>query len=462
MDNSERIRKWREERQKLAEQERLERVQVAEQERQERVKAAHEQREQRAEEFRAQREEALRAKGEEIAEAERIKRAKLLEELPSQDSIERAKLLLLDRRKQSSRFLLKRLALFFALPAFIVSMYFLLISSRFYEAEATFTVQSSMDQGQLAPGGLMAIAGVNTGMSDAFKVREFMLSRQMMELMAKKHAFLSHFSDSSTDWLSRFDSIFGLNSDPYRYYLSKVRVSVDIQEGLLRLYVQGRDQATAVQFSQAILKFSEAHVNELSERIRADQIAALTEDTKIAEQELLAFRQRLSSVQSKHKDIAPQETTAGIYQLISSIEAQIAEAESERDGLIRNGLDRSPVIPRLEAKISSLKKQIEDQRSRLVSSSSPKTMQRSLFDYEDVALRKELAQARWDSALRTLEQAKLQVLRERRYFMVVSEPSSIVDTSVWSIAAKIAFFLLVLILVYIASAVVVTLRQLRE
>src|SRR4029079_1565250 len=116
----------------------------------------------------------------------------------------------------------------------------------------------------------------------AFKAREYILSRPMMDYMERRYGFLSHFDTYRMDSLTRFRSPLGFNRDPFDYYRKRVRVAVDVQEGILRLYVQARTQQDAVRFGNAILAAAEQRVNQASQKISDDQISALTQDVQNA------------------------------------------------------------------------------------------------------------------------------------------------------------------------------------
>jgi capsular polysaccharide transport system permease protein len=465
VDNEDRIRKWRAERLRVAEEDRDTRAQDAAAARQARAEDAAAAREARVQDAatarQARAEEAKRARQEQIAAEEENRRAEASEQLPSEDMVGRARMLLLERRQARFRELSRQLALFIGVPTLIVAVYLFFIATPLFETESAFTVQTSQDSAAPPAGGLFAVAVSSSTMPDAFKAREFILSHQMMTLMEEKHGFMSYFESSEMDPLSRLGAIPGLNTDRHAYYLRRVKVGVDVQEGLLRLHVQARTPEDAVRFARNILEFAELQVNHLSEKVRTDQITSLNADAEEAEKQVLLSRREVAAVQSRRGDIAPEETTAGIYQLISNLEIQVADTERERDTLLQNGLDKSPMLPRLEARISALQKQIGEQRGRLVDRGSNRSLQRTLGEYENAMVLKEIAQTRWESALRTLEQAKLQVLRQRRYFVIVVEPSAPTSSSTFDIFGKIATILLALLGIYAVVRVILAMRRLR-
>jgi capsular polysaccharide transport system permease protein len=101
VDNSERIRKWREGRLRVAEAERAARDKDA----------------------LARAEEARRIRQDELAEKREVEYAQVAASLPDAESIKRAKMLLQDRRREHGRRLLRSLAFFVALPALVAGVY---------------------------------------------------------------------------------------------------------------------------------------------------------------------------------------------------------------------------------------------------------------------------------------------------------------------------------------------------
>ncbi|HEU4809253.1 MAG TPA: hypothetical protein VFS69_01210, partial [Sphingomicrobium sp.] len=215
-----------------------------------------------------------------------------------------------------------------------------------------------------------------------------------------------------------FRSPLGINRDPLDYYRKRVRVAVDIQEGMLTLYVQARTPADAKRFGTAILSAAERQVNDFSERMRADQVDALARDVQDSEREVADARRDLAVIQARRGDLNPQQTAAAIYQLISSLELQLAEAQRERNSLLDQGLTNSPLLPGLNSRVEELRSQIADQRQRLANPRGG-SLVRTVNEFENASARKEIAETRYETTLKTLQEAYLRILEQRRYFITV-------------------------------------------
>lgn len=372
--------------------------------------------------------------------------------------LEEARLAILDRRRERWLKLVRRAMLLVALPLLAILLYMQLFATPLHQGEAVFTVQTSGEAAPSPSAGLFAIGGTSSTIADAFKAREFILSRPMMDEMERRYGFMSHFASHEMDPLTRYNGPLGINSDPLAYYRKRVRVAVDVQEGILRLFVQARTQEEAVRFGNGILAAAEAHINQFSDKISQDQIAALTRDVQDAERQVADTRRSLAAVQARRGDLSPEQTATAVYQLISNLELQLAEAERERSSLLDQGLTESPLLPRLSARVEELRAQISEQRQRLANPGGG-SLVRTLNEFEGASARKEIAQARWQTTLTTLQQAYLRILEQRRYFvrvvgMSVGDRPQVRDVT--NIALPILFFLALL------YAIVFVVRQIRE
>lgn len=435
MDNSERIKKWKEERSKVAEERRISRRQQKEDGR------INEQAEK------------------DVVQKKRHHQTDIDWTATDAESVRRASLLIKERRIYQTKRSLYRLFLYIGLPLLVIIYLSWLLTSRFYSADAAFIVQSEARQDNLS--GLSVFSGGNQ-MTEGFQVREFILSKEMMDRLEKEFGFLSCFSNGNIGLFSRYNSPLRINNDPYRYYLSKVSVSADIQQGLLRLNVKAPDAKKAEFFAQRILALAEQHVNAVSARMQQERIKWLENDVKVAQENLAVVRQNLLKIQHIQKDIEPQETVNAIYQLIARFETQLAEAKAEHDHLMANGLDLNPLIPRLAARIIVLNKQISEQRNRLSTKLGLQGSSESLSAFEDLRLQGEIAKTRWEAALQTLQQGKLQLLRERRYLLVISQPMVASDTSRYAGGSKWLLFCVLLGVAYMVISLLTTIRRMRE
>lgn len=342
--------------------------------------------------------------------------------LPTDEQIEREVSAESFRRWLQAKKWCRHLVLFVGLPLLLVALYGLLFTPSTYSARASFVIMTAGAKGDGMPSvGMFGGAGASEGLTDAYRIREYLLSREAMQAMEKRYGFLTHFSKGTYDPLQRPLNLPALGLDPHSFYQRKVAISVDIREGIARVSVDALAPADAQRFAAGLLALARERTQKISDQLNEDQFRALQNDVLKAEGELNAASARVAAVQRQTAELDPQLSAATINQLISDLEVRLAEAQAERNSITASGLTESPLLPRLNARIAALDKQIAAQREKLVGGNA-RTVQKSAAALETATTKRQLAQTSLESIMRTFEQAKLSSIESRRYLVVVSAP----------------------------------------
>lgn len=342
--------------------------------------------------------------------------------LPTDEQIEREVSAESFRRWLQSKKWRRHLVLFVGLPLLLVALYGILFAPSTYSARASFVIMTAGAKGNAMPSvGMFGGAGASEGLTDAYRIREYLLSREAMQEMEKRHGFLTYFRKGTYDPVQRPLNLPALGLDPHSFYQRKVAISVDIREGIARISVDALAPADAQRFATGLLALARERTQKISDQLNEDQFRALQNDVLKAEGELNTASARVAAVQRQTAELDPQLSAATINQLISDLEVRLAEAQAERNSITSSGLTESPLLPRLNARISALDKQIATQREKLVGGNA-RTVQKSAAALETATTKRQLAQTSLESIMRTFEQAKLSSIESRRYLVVVSAP----------------------------------------
>jgi capsular polysaccharide transport system permease protein len=376
-----------------------------------------------------------RLKEAEVAKQARIRKAKeekqrqldlanqaAAEALPDPKALDIARQKLIHGRKKSRLAALFRFLFMVVVPTILIGFYLYFIATPLYKTQASFSVHTSKSSGGNGLAGLIGGSGFDSGMSDAFMAREYILSRSMMKEMERKHQFVSRFKSDELDPFTRSHNseLFGI--DDYSNYLRHVTVSIDVQEGLLRLYVYARTPQESVEISKSMLAAAEKKVNILSNRMFNDQVSLMTLASNKAENELQETRRKIIDLQIRHGELAPRETVLAIYKSIQSLEEKIKAAERQRDVQLRGNVSNSPAILRLNTEISVMQSQLASQRARLVGQANTKSLNSILAKFEYATIQSEISKKRWEVTLETLQRSRQDALLQRRYLTVIAPP----------------------------------------
>jgi len=413
--DDERIAKWREER-----------LKKAEAERQERLDQFNADKEKRIAEARAKREAEL------AAEAEAL-REQALKRLPSPESLEDARQVILERRRQQRRALAWNFGRFVVVPTVLAALYLYLIATPVYEARSVFTVQTSSNQETNEFAGVIGTMVLSDSVKDAFMLRDFIQSRNMMRRLMDELDYIDQFRSAQMDPLGRLYTSDFLQLDEYGYYRRLVHATVDIQQGLLRLYVQGLSAEQARQVSVSILTHAEDHLNQLSSKIIDQEISLIQESVAAAEDRLkqahrnvidLQVQRNLTDMQMRRGGTELREQITEMYQTIREYDVMRMDIEREITALSAASEPNAARIEELQALKADVESKTEEVRTRLVDEEGGGLLNRRRSNLEFADLEREIARKAWESSLSSLENARVSALERRRYIVVVVPPEN--------------------------------------
>ena len=402
--NEERIRAWREQRLASAENAAIERRKKAEIEREIRV------------------EQNKRQRQEDIDSLEREKKELALQKLPSLEKINEARQSIILENHLKKRLFFKKMVILILVSVFLTAI-ISCFTTAFYEAESIVTIKTNALNDNTPSSSIIPTSVSPNIMQYIFSAREYIFSREMMNRMEKGQGFLSYFKKNDIHLLSKPFSSKLIGKDDYHYYKSRVKVAVDIQEGLLRIKVQAKNQEDAKRFADALLFYAEDWVNSLSNRMFADKIKEAEDTLAQRKKKLQMARKRVVNFQISKRDLNPRETIAAIYKHIHEIKTKIKHTEREIAVYKRANVTHSPVVDRLRANLSVLRQQQKSLNMRLVNKGEM-SMNRVLSGFESTLIVKDVAEKEWEVALNSLEKIKSEVFNQRQYFLTIVPPIS--------------------------------------
>jgi capsular polysaccharide transport system permease protein len=327
-------------------------------------------------------------------------------------------------RKARSRKLLRRLAVFVALPTALATVYYSALASDQFESYSSFTVQSSELRPTLGMEGLLAgLAPGNGGTHDALAVRDYVLSRDMLARLDKEHGFIAHYKNRNADFFSRLEADASFE-DAFEYFRHKVHADYDQLSGSVTLHVRAFDAQKAAELSRGILAYSEEMVNKLSERERKDRTGYAEAEVKKAEERLSLVRKGIVALQQKHGDFSPLQTAAATMEVRTHLEGELAKARAELMQLKAYMNDDAPQVLAAGERVRSLSAQVSGESRRLVDPAKPSGLSTALADFDAAMVEKEFSQKAYESALTTLELARADADRQHRYLAVIANPST--------------------------------------
>jgi capsular polysaccharide transport system permease protein len=260
---------------------------------------------------------------------------------------------------------LQRILFLVVLPTVLSAIYFGFIATNEYESECVFVVErrSTDTPGLEAPtqtgsgtrhesGSARDIgkdSSSNVAREDALLAKDFILSREMLDVLDRRLKLLAHYRDGRIDWLSRLP-VSSSRESAHDYYLKRLSVNHDPTASTLTVRFRAFEGPLARRALETILETTEGRLNALGARALKDRL-------ELAERELA--RARALSSEFEAAPPSPQQLAAA--------RPKGATATSEADFDPRNKArlmlleERAEHLVRAEERVQHLQDELKGQ-----------------------------------------------------------------------------------------------------
>lgn len=328
---------------------------------------------------------------------------------------------LVRRRRRRLALLLTKLAFFVMLPSFLVGHYYYQTASPMYETSAEFVIQKSESSGGAGIGGLFSGTGFATS-QDSITVQGFLTSIEAMRRLDWDHGFIAHFQQEEIDDIQRLAED-ATEDDAYKLYQRRVKVGFDPTEGIIRMSVIAADPEASERFNQALIGYAEERVDNLSLRVRTDQMAGAQASYDRAEEDLRAAQDRVLDLQQQRGILSAEAEISAQMSLISSLEMEREMKSLDLAEILANPRPNQTRAGVLEAELARLDGRIGELREEMTDGTDQRlSLARITAELRvaeaDLANRQLMLQ----TALQQLETARVEANRQVRYLSIGVTP----------------------------------------
>jgi len=262
------------------------------------------------------------------------------------------------RRRLRLLLLTVRLLFFVALPSYLAGYYYYNIATPMYVVETQMSVQRS-DPTTAAATGAMGLSLPNT--EDSTVVQGFLTSREAMQRLNTELGFMEHFQQPFIDDIQRLAADASLEAG-FTAYKRAVQIGYDPTVGVIKMTVRAYDAETALAYSHILISYAEERVDEMSQRVRDDQMRGALASYDQAEAALLRAQQRVLELQEQRGVLSPDAEISSTMNLINNLNLQVETRRLALAEIIANSSpdsSRATVIAseieRLEARVGELR-----------------------------------------------------------------------------------------------------------
>jgi len=329
------------------------------------------------------------------------------------------------RRRRRMALLAVRLMVFVGLPTLVTAWYFFVIATPLYATNSEFVIQQADSQSGAAAGGLASMlggGGAMSGLQDNVTVQSYLQSREAMRRLNEEFGFKAYFQRPELDPLRRLPED-ATDEAAFRLYQDVVQVGYDPTEGIIRMEVIAADPETSEQFARALVRYAEEQVDQLTQRLRENQMSDAMESVEMAGEQMTNAQLQVLELQERYQVLSSEVEVTLLTQQITSLETLLNTERLTLDDILANPRPNQARLAQSERRINTLETQIASLRSALTEGNADGTslarIQRELVMAEsDVATRQMLLA----QAMQTMEASRIEANRQVRYLSLGVSP----------------------------------------
>lgn len=325
------------------------------------------------------------------------------------------------RRRRKLIMLFARLVALVGLPTAVAGWYYFTIATPLYATISQFQIQQAEKSSSGSLGGLFSGTQLATN-TDSVSVQSYLTSRDAMLRLDKDLGFKSAFQNPAIDPLLRLAPD-ASNEQTYKLYQNSVKIGYDPTEGVVNMEVIAPDPKLSQEFSLALIKYAEGQVDQMTARLRADQMQGSFESYQDAEEKVLKAQRRVQELQQKLGVLDPVAEGSVIMGHIADLERQLAEKRLELGQLQSNARPNQSRVAGVMGDIGRLQEMLTSTRSQLTEGSGARGSLATIsgeirIAESDLATRQELLAA----SAAQMENARIEANKQVRYLSLSVAP----------------------------------------
>ena len=308
------------------------------------------------------------------------------------------------------------------IPTIMAILYFGVFASDVYISESRFVVRSPDKPSTTGLGVLLKSTGFGNAGDEIYAAQDFMMSRDALQALNKKSAFVNAYTAPSVSFFDRFNSLGfgGTFEDLYKYYEKKVKVNQDTTSSIVTLNVRAYTAKDAQRFNEQLLEMAEATVNRLNARGRQDLIRFAEKEVTDAKSQSQDAAVALSVFRNQEGVVDPEKQATVQLQMISKLQDELIVTRTQLREL-RAFAPQNPQIEVLAARASGLSAEINEQLGMVAG--DKKSLSSRAAQYQRLWLESQFADKQLASAMASLEEARNEARRKQAYVERIVQPN---------------------------------------
>ncbi|WBU55543.1 capsule biosynthesis protein [Paracoccus sediminicola] len=323
------------------------------------------------------------------------------------------------RRRIKQFWLAVRLLLLVGIPTAIAGWYYYVVATPLYETRSQFLIQQA-DTASVGSGNSI-LSGIQLN-PDSVAVQSYLTSKNAMLRLDDEIGFKSAFQDPALDPLLRLPPD-ATDDDAFKTYSDMLKVGYDPTEGVLDMDVIAPDPALSEEYSRALIRYAEGMVDDMTSRVRSDQMAGAQENYEEAERRVRDAQAEVQALQEQMGVLDPQSESGLVMSRIGQLQGELTSKQLELAQLQANAQPNPSRVQGVEGDIARLRELIAETRSELTEGSDARGSLAQVTGRLRIAEADlETRQALLASAAEQLEIARVEANKQVRYLSLSVAP----------------------------------------
>lgn len=325
------------------------------------------------------------------------------------------------RRRRRLGMLFSRLAVFVFIPTIVTGWYYFTQATPLYATFSQFQVQHANAS---SSGGLSSLfSGTQMATNpESVAIQSYLTSRDAMLRLDHDMGFKRAFQDPAIDPLTRLAPD-ATNEAAFGTYKSSVKIGYDPTEGVINMEVVAPDPQLSRQFSLALLKYAEEQVDQMTGRLRSDQLAEAMTTYEDAEAKVLDAQRRVQQLQEQMGILDPAAESGAVMGRVSAMEAELVQKQLDLGTLQSNPRPNASRVDALKGEIARLEGMIAQTRLQLTESTEARSSLAAIGGELHMAQAELVTrQQMLASTLAQLEVARIEANKQVRYLTLSVAP----------------------------------------
>ncbi len=309
------------------------------------------------------------------------------------------------------------------IPTLLACIFYALVAVPRYVSETRIVVRSASSIRMSGLDMLFRTIGLSKAVDDAYIVRDYLMSRDILrDLETQSVSVREIFTSPAADRLSRHPRLWREDSleSLFDYFLDRVKVTEDDSKGILTLSVTAFAPDDAHRLSTAMVRLAEQMVNRLNIRAQRDASSHAREEVLLARKEITDAQLALTVFRNSEALLDPSASSVSIYETIGQLSTDLSYALAELAQVMQNS-PNNPAIPSIRSRIAALEARIRLERSAVAGNET--SLVGKVAVYDQLNLRRVIAEKRLTSAIASLESALQEGRRQQIYIEQVVSPA---------------------------------------